>query len=79
MRIYDPLHAKDFEYCHPVNHDDFETLNVRLNGTPRGDTWRSPQMKMVRMDRRKKLKVSDSPWLGTPHLIVLSAQKIRCG
>jgi len=70
MRIYKPLGSEHFEDCHPVKGDDFFTLDAALDGTPRGDTWRSPQMKIIRMDRRKKLKVSDSPWLGTSTTLI---------
>jgi len=69
MRIYKPLGSEHFEDCHPVNGDDYETLNVTLNGAPVGDTWRSPAMHMIRKDGRKKLAVSDAPWLGSKALI----------
>jgi hypothetical protein len=69
MRIFTPLGSEGFELCHPVNTDDFETLNVLIDGTPRTVDWSPPPMHIVRDDRGKALVESDSPWLGSHALI----------
>jgi hypothetical protein len=67
--IYVPRHAEGFEFCYPERSEDFETLYVTLNGTPRCGTWRSPPMRFVRTDEGKSLSASDSPWLGSFALV----------
>lgn len=67
--VYEPESAEGFEFCHPEREEDFETLNVTIDGTPRHGTWRSPSMRLIRNDRGKRLAESDSPWLGSHALI----------
>jgi hypothetical protein len=67
--IYVPQCAEGFELCQPPRPEDFETLNVTLDGTPRLETWRSPLMRLVGEDEGKPLARSDSPWLGSHALI----------
>lgn len=67
--VYVPQPAEGFELCHPERQEDFETLNITIDGTPRSETWRSPPMRLVREDRGKVLAESDSPWLGSHALV----------
>ncbi len=67
--VYVPQSAEGFEFCHPERQEDFETLNVTIDGTPRQDTWRSPPMRLVHEDQGKKLAESDCPWLGSHALV----------
>src|SRR5262249_56741073 len=67
--IYMPLSAEGFELCHPERQDDFETLNVQIDGTPRLAMWRPIPVRLVHEDAGKKLVGSDSPWLGSHALI----------
>ena len=67
--IYVPQSAEGFAFCHPERQEDFETLNITIDGTPRQGTWRSPPMRLIREDEGKRLAESDSPWLGSHALI----------
>jgi hypothetical protein len=67
--VYEPERAEGFEFCYPGRGEDFETLNITIDGTPRHGTWRSPPMRLVRKDEGKRLAESDSPWLGSHALI----------
>ncbi len=67
--IYVPQAAEGFEFCHPERQEDFETLHVTLDGTPRQATWRSPPMRLIREDEGRSLAKSDSPWLGSHALL----------
>src|SRR5690606_4550179 len=67
--VYVPLGVEGFEFCHPVDEGDFETLNVQIDGTQRAPRWSLPQMRLVREDEGKSLTESDSPWLGSHVLI----------
>jgi len=69
MKIFTPLGSEGFELCHPVSPDDFETLNVLVDGTPRTAGWSPPPMHIVREDQGNVLVESDSPWLGSHALI----------
>ncbi len=67
--VYLPLSAEGFELCHPLNENDFETLNVQIDGTTRRKSWSLVQMRLVTEDEGKLLLKSDSPWLGSHALI----------
>lgn len=67
--IYTPLGLDGYELCHPVKQDDFETINVEVNGVSRQASWRPIPMRLVREDGKQKLAMSDSPWLGAHALI----------
>lgn len=69
LAIYTPLGAEGYELCHPVNPDDFERVNVEVNGVSRRSGWRPPQMEIVQDDEGKQLIASDAPWLGSHALI----------
>jgi hypothetical protein len=67
--IYKPLGAGDSELCHPIRQDDFERINVWVNGIPRRSTWMPIPMRIIREDEGKTLVKSDSPWLGSHALL----------
>lgn len=72
MKVFTPLGSDGFELCHPVNPDDFESLNVLVDGTPRTADWSPPPMHLIREDQGKVLVESDSPWLGSHALVFRS-------
>lgn len=69
LAIYIPQSAEGFELCHPVRHEDFETLFAALNGSSRWSTWQSPPMRLVSQERGRPLAESDCPWLGKHALV----------
>jgi hypothetical protein len=73
MRVLMPLGLEDFELCHPIDKDDFETINVLMNGESREGSWNPLRVRLVHTDRGKKLLHSDSPWLGAHALIFRQA------
>jgi hypothetical protein len=73
LRIYTPLGSNVYELCHPVSQDDFETINVGIDGTPRHSSWKPIAMELIHEDRGHKLAKSDSPWLGAHALIFRSS------
>ena len=74
--VYVPQSDEGFELCHPDRQEDFETLNVTIDGTPRQGTWLSPPMRLIREDQGQTLAESDSPWLGS-HALIFRQQAIR--
>lgn len=70
LGIYTPSGADGYELCHPTNHDDFERINIEVNGVPRRSGWRPIRMDIVREDAGTPLMASDSPWLGSHALIL---------
>lgn len=75
MEIYTPLGLDGFELCHPVSQDDFERINVEVNGTPRRPRWKPIPVQLVRNDEGRKLVKSDSPWLGS-HALIFRAEVV---
>lgn len=67
--IYTPLGLDGYELCHPGSQDDFETINVEVNGVPRQSSWEPIRMRLIHEDEGQKLVTSDSPWLGAHALI----------
>lgn len=67
--VYTPLGLDGYELCQPVRQDDFEAINIDVNGVPRQSIWRPIPMRIVREDEGQKLATSDSPWLGANALI----------
>lgn len=71
MKVYDPLRQKHYEFCYPVNHEDFDTINAQIDGQPRQAVWKSPAMELIRVDDKgRTLLPSDSPWLGTSSALI---------
>lgn len=66
--VYEPAGAEGLEFCHPARQEDFETLNLMIDGTPRLGTWRSPPMRIVRDDEGEKLVESDSRSVRSRHV-----------
>lgn len=73
--IFVALGEDGYEYCHPVDPDDFETINREINGKPKGAEWVPLQMELVEEDDRRSLLRSDSPWLGD-HALIFRAEAI---
>jgi hypothetical protein len=69
MTVYTPFASGDYELCHPVNQDDFETINVQIKGEPRQATWKPIKMRLIKENEGRMLLPSDSPWLGSHALI----------
>lgn len=71
--MYIPLGMDGFELCHPISSDDFETINLLINGEPRQATWKPLAVQLIRRDQGSELRPSDSPWLGEHALIFKSS------
>jgi hypothetical protein len=67
--IFVPRPLVGYELCHPADPANFEMINVTINGVPRGASWQSPKMEIVREDEGIALLASDTPWLGAHALI----------
>lgn len=70
IKIYKPRGLDGFELCQPVKQEDFEVVNVLVDGTPRQDRWSSPEFRLIRQDEGVELQQSDAPWLGAQALIL---------
>src|SRR2546422_2090643 len=69
MNIYDPMPSDGYELIHPVRAEDFETLNILINGFPRKDNWQPLDVKLIRHVEGRQLLESDAPWLGAHALM----------
>lgn len=67
--VYDPIGDDGFELCHPDNKSDFAAIDYLCDGTSRKATWRPIAMHLVRRDRGRILRKSDSPYLLSNSLI----------
>jgi uncharacterized protein DUF1629 len=67
--VYVPYPSEGFELCQPLKQEDFETINVRVNGEHRKETWHPIAMQLIREDEGERLAPSDSPWLGSHALV----------
>ncbi|HEX5749059.1 MAG TPA: DUF1629 domain-containing protein [Archangium sp.] len=72
ISVYIPSLLDGYEFCHPINQDDFENINVQVNGLPRVGSWKPIVMRIIREDEGRKLLESDSPWLGSHALMFRS-------
>lgn len=68
--VYLPGPAEGHELCHPIQSEDFETINVHVNGLPQRHLWQPLAMRLVKRDGIVDLLESDAPWLGA-HAMVL--------
>jgi len=74
--VYVPLGLKGYELCHPVRQEDFERINIEINGTPRESDWKPIPVRLVREDQGLELLSSDSPWLGS-HALIFRARAVE--
>lgn len=70
--VFAALGDDGYEYCHPIDQNDFEVFNAEIDGTPKGATWRPIPVEIVRSDGPQSLLRSDAPWLGDHALIFRS-------
>jgi hypothetical protein len=69
MKIYEINSREGYQFCHPKDKDDFERINLLINGTERRQSWSPVNMRILKEDMGKHLRESDSPWLGSHSLI----------
>ena len=71
MTLFHPDWDSRYEFCHPVNKDDFLTIDDLIDGTPRARRWKPFAMRILHTngENDKLLKRSDSPWYGDHALI----------
>jgi hypothetical protein len=74
--IYMPLGADGFELCQPVNHDDFEKINLEVNGHSIKHFWTPIPVAIIHEDEGKLLSFSDSPWLGA-HALIFRSEAVK--
>ena len=76
MRIYEVNSREGYEFCHPKeDKDDFERINLLINGTERRQSWCQVNMRILTKDMGKQLLESDSPWLGS-HALIFREQAV---
>jgi hypothetical protein len=75
QELYTPLGLGGHELCHPIHSDDFERINVEINGTPRQLTWKPLAMRLIHEDQGQQLVTSDSPWIGD-HALIFRARVV---
>jgi hypothetical protein len=69
LKIFLPLNATGYEICHPLREQDFETVNVLVNGQSRRESWPQIPFQIFREDLGESLIESDAPWLERHALI----------
>lgn len=69
MKIYMVNSSEGYELCQPVEQNDFERINVLINGVVRRQSWLPINMRVITKDEGEALRESDSPWLGSHALI----------
>jgi hypothetical protein len=77
--FYVPLGLDGYELCHPVRKDDFERINIEVNGASRAEMWKPIAMHVIHEDQGHKYLRSDSPWLSSHALIFRSGAIIALG
>lgn len=77
--IFLALGEDGYEYCHPINPSDFETINKKINGTSQAEDWDPISVEIVQEDHQLRLHQSDSPWLGDHALIFRSKAILTMG
>jgi hypothetical protein len=76
MKIYMPSSPDNYELCHPVRQEDFELINVLINGTSRLEAWNPIPMQIIHEDKGTRFFESDSPWLGG-HALIFKPQAVK--
>jgi hypothetical protein len=69
LAVYVPCGLDGYELCQPLNQEDFETINIAVNGVSRRASWRPIPVRIVHEDEGRALVESDAPWLGSNALI----------
>jgi hypothetical protein len=69
-KVYKPRGWNGYELCHPVNQEDFERINLIVNGSLQPSTWADIEMQLIRVDEGTSLVASDAPWLGSQALVL---------
>lgn len=67
--IYIPLRHDGYQFCHPINTDDFAVINNIVNGMQRKRNWLPVKMHIINKDQGRDLLESDSPWFESNALI----------
>lgn len=73
--IFIALGMDGYEYCHPIDQDDFELIASSINGESRLEKWNPLPMDLVQWDGGRRLLRSDSPWLGD-HALIFRAEVV---
>ena len=71
--IYIPAPEDGYELCQPTDDENFEVVNIRINGTTQQRNWTPIAVRIIDSDNGKKLLHSDAPWLGSHALIFSTA------
>ena len=67
QKVYEPTVPEEgeYEWCHPVEDEDFERIIVEINGKPRQATWKPLVMELIREDEHGDKRIaSDAPFHG---------------
>lgn len=56
--VFVPMATDGYELCHPSRPEDFETINVEVNGVPRGESWKPIPMQLIHEDEGQMLAPS---------------------
>ncbi|WP_152613247.1 hypothetical protein [Inquilinus limosus] len=67
--VYEPVGVDGYQLCQPIDPSGFALINKAIGGNGSLKGWKPPTMRFVNVDKRKKLKESDSPWLSSSALI----------
>ncbi len=72
MKIFKPMGEEGFELARPVAEDDYELLDLLIDGAPRGGAWTPVVMQIISKERhhRRSWRRSDAPWLASNALVL---------
>ncbi len=71
LKVFMVENEEGFELAQPVADDDFSLMHSLVDGTPRGGSWTPIPMKIISKERRRRsLRRSDAPWMGSDTLIL---------
>lgn len=71
MTLFNPDWDIGYEFCHPENEDDFDTIDDLVDGTPRAKSWKPITMEILHTNgvNNKRLRRSDAPWYSADALV----------